>query len=500
MELRVAFRTLGCKLNQLETESLADAFRLAGAVILPFEAAADLYVINTCTVTGKAEQKARRLSRQAAARRPGAVVLATGCYAQLEPEALARLDERLVVVPGAEKAAILSLAAWLGERWQGHGDLLDAVLEWRRAELAPGTVAGTAVAGTAVAGVALDPFAFVPAEFAFHSRPALKIQDGCDRRCSYCRVCLARGPSRSLPAARVLERLRILEDEGRAEAILTGVNLSQYADGDMGFPGLLRFLLAGSSRIALRLSSFEPERVDAEFLELFAENRIRPHVHLPVQSGSDAMLARMARPYRRDRILRVAEALRTVRQDPFLAADFIAGFPGETDADHAQSLELAREAGFAWIHAFPFSPRPGTKAWDFRPRVPERVAGERVAELSALARAGRAAYVWRWLGKEVDAVLEGEGEEGQQATTENYLKALVQGPPAATRHPAAAGPPASPGLPAGRGIRLRLLSMAGLGMGEERSRDSGESGVPGEGTGAAALGTADFLAQSIISG
>jgi threonylcarbamoyladenosine tRNA methylthiotransferase MtaB len=132
MELRVAFRTLGCKLNQLETESIADAFGSAGASIVPFGSGADLFVVNTCTVTGKAEQKARRIIRAALVAHPGSVVLVTGCYAQMDPSGLAALDERAIVVPGEEKAVILDLAAWLADRWQGHGDLLDAVREWMR--------------------------------------------------------------------------------------------------------------------------------------------------------------------------------------------------------------------------------------------------------------------------------------------------------------------------------------------------------------------------------
>jgi len=446
MLIRVAFRTLGCKLNQLETESLADAFRRAGASVVGFDEAAEIYLVNTCTVTGKAEQKARRLVRTTLASRPGAVVIATGCYAAVDAAGLSALHERALVIPGGEKSLILSLAPYLAENWQGHGDLFDAILEWRR-----GSAAGA------------DPFAFLPEEFSFHSRPSLKVQDGCDNRCSYCRVCIARGPSRSLSADLALERLRALEASGRAEAVLTGVNLSQYRDGGRDFPGLLRFLVEGTSRIALRLSSYEPDRVDEAFLEVFASPRVRPHIHLPVQSGSDAILGRMGRGYRSRSVRESCDALRRAKGDPFLAADIIAGFPGETDADFAESLSLARDCGFAWIHAFPFSARPGTKAEAMRPRVPERIAGERVSALSALAHEGRAAYLARYSGAELEAVLEAAvpiadsaateasgsntapplgashtathamasdgGLSARYATSENYLKLLVKGLP-----------------------------------------------------------------------
>ena len=420
MILNASFRSLGCKLNQLETESLADAFRAAGARVLGSRAegddevegrGADLVLVNTCTVTSKAEQKARRIARAALAANPGAAVLLTGCYAEMDAPGLEALHERIVALPGADKDALLGLAAWLADNWQGHGDLAEALREWR----------------AGLGARSADRFAYKPERFRFHSRPALKVQDGCDNRCTYCRVCLARGPSASLPATEALERARDLAASGAAEIVLTGVNLSQYRDGGLGFAGLLRLLVAGTSGVAYRVSSFEPDRVDAEFLEVFADPRVRPHAHLPVQSGSDPVLARMARPYRRARVLEAVAALRRVRGDPFIACDLIAGFPGETEAEFASTLELARECDFAWIHAFPFSARPGTKAWELRPRVPERIAGERVEALTALARAGKAGYAARWLGSELAAVVESGGPP-PHGTSENYLKLRFEEP------------------------------------------------------------------------
>ncbi len=420
MELRVAFGTLGCKLNQLESESLADAFRRVGARLVPLEDEAELFVLNTCTVTAKAERTARRLIRQALAANPAAVVLATGCYAELEAEALAAIDDRVLVLPGGAKAAILALAAHLkaAAPTEGFpaGGLFEAVRGW---------LDGRAAASAAGRD---DPFAFEPEAFGAHSRPSLKVQDGCDRACAYCRVRLARGPSRSLPAELALERLQVLEAGGAAEVVLTGVNLSQYRDGGGDFPGLLRFLLAGTRRVALRLSSYEPDRVDAAFLEVFSDPRLRPHAHLAIQSGSDAILRSMGRPYGRAEVLRAAASLRRVKGDPFLAADFIVGFPGETEADFAESLALAEEAGLAWIHAFPFSPRPGTAAWTMAPRVPDPVARARAGALATAARRGRLAYARRWGGREVEAVVErggGTDPSWRRATSENYLKLRV---------------------------------------------------------------------------
>ncbi|HWR12438.1 MAG TPA: tRNA (N(6)-L-threonylcarbamoyladenosine(37)-C(2))-methylthiotransferase MtaB [Rectinemataceae bacterium] len=451
--LKVAFKTLGCKLNQLETESVANAFSEAGAAIRPFDEVADLYVVNTCTVTSKAEQKARRVIRQAQAQNSQSVVLVTGCYAQMDPEGLAPVHPRSIVLPGDEKSALLSLAAWLQDNWQGHGDLLDAVVEWKSELSAPaaGPAAQGDVSGSAQTGApSRDRFAYHPRTFAFHSRPSLKVEDGCDNRCAYCRVCLARGPAVSLSPKRALERLRELEEAGKSEVVLTGINLAQYRDGGMKFPDLLTYIIEGTKRIRFRISSYEPELVDEAFLRAFADPRVQPHVHLSVQSGSNAVLRRMARPYKAERIAEAVAALRAARSDPFLACDIIAGFPGETDAEFEETLTFCRDMDFAWIHAFPFSARPGTKAFDMRPKVPERVAGERVARLSELAEAGKARYIERWTGKNVDAILEkgcnpesdeevsitdrNVGDElastsGRAGTSSNYLKLWIEGVP-----------------------------------------------------------------------
>lgn len=440
--LRVAFRTLGCKLNQLETESVAEAFSEAGASIGAFDEPADLYVVNTCTVTSKAEQKARRVMRQALSQNPQAVVLVTGCYAQMDPEGLSLVHPRSVVLPGDEKSALLSLAAWLQDNWQGHGDLLDAVAEWKELLASPAKPAGAANA--------LDPFAYRPKTFAFHSRPSLKIEDGCNNRCAYCRVCLARGPAVSLAPDRILERVKELEGAGKAEIVLTGINLAQYRFGSLRFPDLLDYLIAGTTSICFRVSSYEPDHIDETFLGAFAHPRVQPHVHLALQSGSSSVLKRMARPYMAEQVADAVIALRKRRDDPFIAADMIAGFPGETEAEFAETLALCRDLDFAWIHAFPFSARPGTKAYEMRPKVPERVAGERVAALSELARSGKSRYVERWVGKKIGVILEKSGNheaddevsvedeasgaapapwKGRVGTSANYLKVRVEDAP-----------------------------------------------------------------------
>lgn len=447
MRPAVRIHTFGCRLNQVESESLAEAFSRAGFAVASGGADADaeaqpalLLVFNTCTVTSKAEQKARRLIRSALRADPRAVAVVTGCYAQMEPGALSSLGDRVVVVPGSAKDALLGLPGILAEDDGGHGDPLDAVRE----------------ALALLTGKPRDPFAFSPGAFSFHSRASLKVEDGCGNACAYCRVRLARGPAVSLDPGEALRRVRALEASGYAEAVLTGVNLSHYSAGGLGFPGLLSRLIEGTERIAFRISSYEPSGIDGDFLELAAHPRIRPFFHLPIQSGCAATLARMGRDADTGALAEAIEGLRRARKDPFLSFDMICGFPGESDAEFRESEGFARRARPAWIHVFPYSPRPGTPAASLPGRVPERVAAQRAAVLAELARTGRAEYAERWFGEEVEAVLEipilgeGEGGEAGEAFSENALRIGLypgEGQEATAIDPASGK---------GRGLRLRL--------------------------------------------
>ncbi|MDR1654672.1 MAG: tRNA (N(6)-L-threonylcarbamoyladenosine(37)-C(2))-methylthiotransferase MtaB [Treponema sp.] len=424
--------TLGCKLNQLESEALAGAFAAAGFKVLSrpegrHEEAADITAVNTCTVTGKAEQKARRLIRKLLRDCPSSCVLVTGCYAELDRKELERLavesgalsatgERRLFIIPGSRKKALQALAAFLASacperRWElpsliqswmdTHGDVQDeGGPDWPN-----------------------------PQSSFFRSRAFIKIQDGCDKRCAFCRVRLARGKSVSLKAEEALARLRDLEARGLGEAVLTGVNIGLYrapaGKTELNMAGLLKFLLEGTDGIALRLSSLEPDEITEDLFEIIRSTRIRSHFHISVQSGSAEVLKRMGRNYGPETVEAAAARLRELRGDPFLACDIITGFPGEGERDFEETFELCRRIGFAWIHAFPYSPRPGTAAASMKPAVSEREAGKRVAALMELARQGRAAYIQRWLGRSVEAVCEsGEDSCFFHAVSENYLRLL----------------------------------------------------------------------------
>jgi threonylcarbamoyladenosine tRNA methylthiotransferase MtaB len=272
---------------------------------------------------------------------------------------------------------------------------------------------------------AVRPFAFAPSVPA-RSRPFLKIQDGCDKYCTYCAVPMARGGPVSLDKETALRRLSALEARGYPEAVLTGVSVSRWTHGGDDLAGLLFFLLERTSHIRLRLSSLEPDALDERLLAALSRPRIRPHFHLSVQSGSSRVLRLMGRGYTAASVEAVCAELRRIKDDPFLACDIIAGFPGETAADFEETYSLCRRVGFAWIHAFPFSPRPGTKAALMRPRVPEREAGARAALLNRLAVEGKAAYERRWTGRTVEGVALTSNEAAAvDVLTENYLKCRV---------------------------------------------------------------------------
>ncbi|MDR0387554.1 MAG: tRNA (N(6)-L-threonylcarbamoyladenosine(37)-C(2))-methylthiotransferase MtaB [Treponema sp.] len=466
----VAIVTLGCKLNQLESEAIAASFKNEGFNLVSQPYAADILVVNTCTVTSKAEQKARRVIRKALRDNPASTLVVTGCYAQLDGPALAALEKglagalpapagsRLVVVPGDIKSALLDLPRRLGAanapEWmpaaaaaggEGAACLRAGLEQWR---------------GDAAAG---DPFAFNAGDFSFHSRAFLKIQDGCDHACSYCRVTLARGKSVSLDAGTALERLRELEGRGYGEAVLTGVNITQYRDAGAepgekprDLAGLLDFLLRGSSRIALRLSSLEPDGIRPELLAVLGNPRIRPHFHLSIQSGSGEILGRMRRRYTPEDAAAAVRELRSCRDDPFMACDIITGFPGETGTEFRRTYELCRSLDFAWIHAFPYSRRPGTEAAAFKPSVSERDAAVRVEALLSLARRGREGYIGRWLGKTAEALTEAPGGEAGPyipALSENYLRLAIPAPDGV-------GP-----FPPGTALRCRISALPGDGLG-----------------------------------
>jgi threonylcarbamoyladenosine tRNA methylthiotransferase MtaB len=414
--MKAAFYTLGCKLNQCETEALADSFEKQGFDIGEFSEASDVYVVNTCTVTSKSEQKARRIIRKASRDFPDSLVLVTGCYAQLEPDLIRDLGENVLSVPLDQKDLIMDMAAYLASGQAEGLDLYKNVGFWLESQ-SPG------IDGSQ------NRFRFSAADFNFHARAFLKIQDGCDNRCAYCRVCIARGRSVSLKSSILIDRLKELEAKGYREVVLTGVNIDSYHDGALDLSDLLNTILKQTSNFRIRLSSLEPETLLSLDLSILSHPRVCPHFHVSAQSCSDTVLKRMNRPYRSESVIKAVMRLRELKDDPFIAADIIAGFPGETDEEHLQTLTILRELSFSRIHVFPFSPRPDTAAWDMKPAVPERITGGRTNEIRKISGASYDQYLQNQIGRPRQVLLEEQkthaGQLFWEGTSDNYLRIRI---------------------------------------------------------------------------
>ena len=396
--MNVYIYTLGCRLNQAESEAIADSFARNGFCLTSSEEA-DLVIVNSCTVTQKAEQKARRMIRLFARH---SEVIVTGCYAAVNPDELRALSERVTVFSLKEKASLLHLAQHIDEAVHSGLPLHDAIVSFRYRSS--------------------DPFAFDASSFQYHSRAYLKIQDGCDNACGYCRTTIARGPSVSLSPAAVVERALKLEAEGFHEIMLTGVNLTMYDHEGEGLGGLIEKLLSAlGSGMRLRLSSMEPDHVDDRLLDTLTDGRMQPHFHIPIQSASDKVLAIASRRYSIGHVDYIISRMRKAKSDPFIACDVIAGLPGEGEEEFRETYDFLSSHDFSAMHVFPYSPRPGTPLYGAKNRPEERVRDERAEKLRSLSAAQSRKYLARQLGRTVEIL----AEDGATGTTGNYLKGRI---------------------------------------------------------------------------
>ncbi|MCL2793266.1 MAG: tRNA (N(6)-L-threonylcarbamoyladenosine(37)-C(2))-methylthiotransferase MtaB [Spirochaetaceae bacterium] len=414
-KVKAAFFTLGCKLNQFESEAIADSFSLLGADIVATKDNADIYIVNTCTVTSKSEQKARRIIRKIAKDFPLSTIVVTGCYAQLEKEAISSIADNLFVVPQDRKELLLKLPDFIFDHGFSKIDFINLLKE-----------------GVNDPGFTENSFYTLKSEYTFHSRAFLKIQDGCNNLCKYCRVPLARGKSKSMEYPDVISSIKNLEKAGHREVVLTGVNISLYESNKIDLVLLIEKILNNTKKIRIRFSSLEPDSIDKRYLDIIDKERICSHFHLPVQSGSDSILASMGRLYSRDKVLEAVEILRSACVDPMISADIITGFPGETEQDFIDTCSLVEQAALSYLHVFPFSKRPGTAASKMKGFVSERVSGERAGALRLLSDKLFANYALLWENRKVEALVEGiydKAEKKWSALSGNYLKLVVSGVP-----------------------------------------------------------------------
>ncbi len=434
----------GCRATQADAAAIERQLVERGYAASADAKSADVVVVNTCTVTAAADLQARQSIRTIRRDNPAARVIVTGCYAQRAPEELAALDGVSWVVGNSHKPEIPRLIEEMRVATE------EETTPASRADALPGFVSLSAIAGASLslrAGAANiltgnirehRELLVAPVEGgeAGHTRPVLKIQDGCDKRCSYCVIPQVRGPSRSLAPRTVIEELRKLSDGGAREVVLSGIDLGNYGRdlhprAELG--ALLRRVLDETSIERLRLSSVEPMDVTEDLIAIFATNeRMARHLHMPMQSGSDRILRAMHRWYRAEHYARRAELVREWLPDAAIGADVIAGFPGETDEDHRATLEFIERLPLTYLHVFSFSSRPGTAAADLREQVPEQVIARRARELRALGEEKKSAFQTAQVGRSMRVLTlnrRGEDTSGPwtRAVSSNYLDVHVRG-------------------------------------------------------------------------
>jgi threonylcarbamoyladenosine tRNA methylthiotransferase MtaB len=398
--LNVFLTALGCRLNEAELESWERGFRAAGHAVVASPQSAQVVVINTCAVTAEAARKSRKLIGGLHRRNPSARLVVTGCFAELEPAQAAGLLGVDLVLGNREKDVLIARVA----------DELD---------------------GPAMPRLASEPDG-AHVFRAARTRAFVKVQDGCRNQCSFCVVTVARGEERSRTIEEIVAEVRDRQAAGVAEVVLCGVHLGGYgSDLGLELATLIDRVLRGTAIPRLRLSSLEPWDLPDRFGDLWSEadGRLLPHLHLPLQSGSDAVLRRMARRCMAGSFARLVDRLRTDVPDLHLSTDIIVGFPGETDADFRATLAFAGAIDFAHVHVFPYSPREGTRAAELPEQVPAPVIRERVAELGALAARMKEEHLARAIGQTRPVLWEsseraaiGDGGRRFSGYTDTYLR------------------------------------------------------------------------------
>lgn len=406
----VAFYTLGCKLNFSETSAIGRQFEEKGFRKIPFEAGADLYVINTCSVTDHADRKCRKVVQQALKHNPAAFVAIVGCYAQLKPQEIATIPGVSAVLGAAEKFRLVELLATIERPAPGQ----------------PGQVHASPIAAAT---------AFHPAHsVGDRTRTFLKVQDGCDYSCSFCTIPLARGGSRSGSVASVVAQVTQLAETGVKEIVLTGVNLGDF--GLQGpertrvedFPQLVRALDAVAGIRRFRISSCEPNLLTDNILDTVAASaRFMPHFHLPLQSGSDKILGLMRRRYRRAFYASRVARIKALMPHACIGVDVIVGFPGETEADFLETYAFLHELPVSYLHVFPYSERPDTLAPTLPGRVQDRVRHERTTQLRSLSEKKKRFFYEQHVGRETEVLFEDDVTDGRmEGFTPNYIRVAAK--------------------------------------------------------------------------
>ena len=404
--LKVALSTLGCKVNQYESAGILEALDKTIFSTVPFNTKADLYIINTCTVTKKTDYQSRQLIRRAAKNNPEAVIIVTGCYAQIAADDIAKVPGVTLITGTAEKKNIPSLMRNITKNKLrvlvddiGHTDVFSGL---------------------------------VPEKFPDHSRAFLKIQDGCNSFCSYCIVPFTRGRSRSLPEKEVIKRLETLSCGNYKEIVLTGIHLGMYGR-DLLPPSNLFNIMTSAEKTGiverLRLSSIEIMEISDEMIALMADSRILcRHLHIPLQSGDDRILSAMKRHYTSDFFKNRLQKIHATISDIAVGLDVMTGFPGEDEESFRKTLQFIEELPVAYLHVFQYSERPGTAASSLPAKVKEHLKNNRAKILREIGERKRRVFADRFLGKQLSVLVEDKKDRVtglMKGYSENYIPVLI---------------------------------------------------------------------------
>ena len=384
----VALATLGCKLNQAESESIGRQLIEAGCQLVEKDEKADIYLINTCSVTKIADRKSRQLLRAAHRRNPSSYIIALGCYAEGAGTAAAQIEGVNLVVKNCDKDNLVSSLRAKG------------LLPLKKRQDSP-----------------------------FHSRRTrsfIKVQEGCNLYCSYCIVPSLRGREKSVAIDNIISDIQRRIREGYQEIVLTGTELGHYSFQGLDLKGLISEILLSTSISRLRISSLQPQDVDTELLKLWKDSRLCRHFHLSLQSGSDSVLARMRRRYSSDEFVGVLRQIRDMIPGAAITTDVIVGFPGETDLEFRESYDLSRELNFSRIHVFPFSPRRGTKAADMPGQISNQLMDDRVHIMLSLASETRTRFLQGFVNTTFPVLFETGSQGLWWGLTDNYAKVYAE--------------------------------------------------------------------------
>ena len=403
--------TLGCKVNQFESASIKNSFEDQGYTFTQSMDDADIIVINTCAVTGKASGQSRQLIRKAARLNNNAAIVVTGCHAQLAAEEIRKMTDisshRLCIIGNDQKDILVPHIL----ETDGRKDLITDDLQSNAKE------------------ICLLPVS----QFSHRTRAYLRIQDGCNSFCSYCIVPYTRGKSRSLPKNEVVEQALQYKTAGHREIVVTGIHVGQYGrdlNESCDISNLMELLCTTMPDVRFRLSSIEPLEISPALLTLMSEmDNFMPHLHIPLQSGDNDILKRMNRRYSREQFLSILQECRSCLPDAAIGIDVLAGFPGESNEHFRNTRSFLEDIDFTYLHVFPYSKRPGTKAASFPDQVKKQEKSERVAILRNLSEKNRIAFYTDNIGTRRSVLIENErhGSDLLKGFTDNYVPVLVDG-------------------------------------------------------------------------